>query len=67
LTHQSEGRRRDALCVACVGVSVYAVATLVLSSVIDEPSWFAVCHLAVMLIAISVVCGTLRDVATRSD
>jgi len=67
LTHQGELRRRDALCVACLGVFVYAVAMLVLSSVIDEPSWFAVCHIAVMLIAIGVVYGTLRDVATRGD
>jgi peptidoglycan/LPS O-acetylase OafA/YrhL len=67
LTHQHELRRRDALCAACLGVLAYAAAMLVLSSVIDEPAWFTVCHIAVVLMAIGVVYGTLHDVATRSD
>ncbi|RKQ88358.1 hypothetical protein C8N24_6400 [Solirubrobacter pauli] len=50
-----------------MGVFAYAATMLVLSSLIDEPSWFAVCHVAVVLIALGVVHGTLQDIATRSD
>ncbi|WP_121257813.1 hypothetical protein [Solirubrobacter pauli] len=67
MTQRRKLRRRDALCAACMGVFAYAATMLVLSSLIDEPSWFAVCHVAVVLIALGVVHGTLQDIATRSD
>jgi hypothetical protein len=60
-------RRRSLLALGCLAVFVYAGGMLVASVWTEEPSWLWACHVAVVVLAIAVQLGTLRDIETRSD
>ena len=51
----------------CLLVYLYVAVMVVASIWTDAPSWIWVPHVAVMLLAIAVQVGTLRDIATRGD
>src|SRR3954452_5033095 len=64
---QREERRRSLLAVGCLAVVVYAGGMVVASVWTDGPSWLWACHVAVIVLALAVQLGTLRDIETRSD